>query len=71
MQVIENAFVVCRSLGENNVVVVEDGNTGIEISLQNQKQIDVELGMEGRMIYKEGTVNQLVSFDPIMIEELV
>ena len=70
MLVIENAIIVCRSLGENNVVVVEDLNSGIEISLQNQKQIEVELGMEGRMIYKAGTVNQLVSFEPIMVEEL-
>jgi hypothetical protein len=67
MLVIENAHVVCRSLGEKNVVVVENTNTGENVTLHNSKGIELELGMEGRLIYNEGT---LVSFEPAMVEEL-
>lgn len=71
MLVIENAHVVGRSMGENNLIIVEVENTGMYMGLQNPKGIDVELGMEGRLIYKEGPFCQLVSFEPIMAEELV
>jgi len=71
MQVAENVVVVCRSLGEKNMVVVENENLGIILNLENPKGIEVELGMEGRVIYKEGENNQLVSFEPVMVEELV
>jgi len=71
MQVIENAIVVGRSVGEKNVVVIENENLGFKMSFENPKGIEVELGTEGRVIYKEGASNQLVSFEPIMIEELV
>jgi len=71
MLVIENAHVICRSFGENNVIIVENVNTGENLTLQNPKEIDMELGMEGRLIYKEAPVCQLVSFEPIMVEELV
>ncbi|HEY4785813.1 MAG TPA: hypothetical protein VIH57_07180 [Bacteroidales bacterium] len=70
MQVIENAVVISRSQGEHNVVIVEDVNSGVEISLQNPKGIEVELGLEGKVIYKAETVNQLLSFEPVLIEEL-
>jgi len=71
MQVIENVVVVCRSFGEKNVMIVENENLGIQMSLENPKGIEVELGTEGKVIYKEGSTNQLVSFEPIMVEELV
>ena len=70
MQVIENASVVCRSLGEKNLVIVENENLGVRISLENTKGIEVELGMEGRVIYNRATY-QMVSFEPVMAEELV
>ena len=70
MQVIENAVVVGRSFGEKNVVIVENEILGLTMSLENIKEIEMELGMEGRMIYKEGTTNQLLSFEPVMVEEL-
>ena len=70
MQVIENASVVCRSLGEKNLVIVENENLGVRISLENTKGIEVELGMEGRVIYN-GATCQMVSFEPAMAEELV
>jgi hypothetical protein len=71
MLVIENANVVSRSFGDHNVVIVENENTGMKLRLQNPKAIDLELGIEGRLIYKEEPVCQLVSFEPMMVEELV
>jgi hypothetical protein len=71
MQVIENATVICRSMGEKNICIVQNENTGVEIALQNGKGIELELGMEGRFIYNELSSNQLVSFEPVMAEELV
>jgi hypothetical protein len=71
MLVIENAHVICRAFGENNVIIVENENIGMNLTLHNPKGIDAELGMEGRLIYKEGPVCQLVSFEPSMVEELV
>jgi hypothetical protein len=71
MQVIENASIVCRSMGENNVIIVENENTGKRISLQNPKGLELELGMEGRLVFKEEPVLHLVSFELVMEEELV
>ena len=71
MQVIENASIVCRSIGENNVIIVENENTGKKISLQNPKGLELELGMEGRLIFNEEPVLHLVSFELVMEEELV
>jgi hypothetical protein len=71
MQVIENVSVLCRSLGENNVVVVRDENTGNELTLINTNGIEVELGVEGRITFKNEAVKQLVSFEPILVEELL
>lgn len=70
MQVIENAVVVGRSAGDKNLVIVENEMLGLTISLENLKGIELELGMEGRVIYKEGSSNQLLSFEPMMVEEL-
>jgi hypothetical protein len=69
MQVIENATIVCRSMGEKNIVVLENENTGVSYTLENVKGIELELGFEGRVIYNE-TSNQLISFEPVMQEEL-
>jgi len=71
MQVIENAVVVGRSIGEKNVVIIENETIGFKMSFENPKGIEVELGTEGRVIYKEGAANQLISFEPVMVEELV
>ena len=71
MQVIENARIVCRSIGENNVIIVENENTGQTISLQNPKGLVLDLGLEGRIIFKDEPVMQLLSFEPVMEEELV
>lgn len=69
MQVIENATIVCRSFGEKNIVVLENETTGETFTLENVKGIELELGFEGRVIYNE-TSNQLLSFEPVMAEEL-
>ncbi len=71
MQVIENATIVCRSIGENNVIIVENENTGKRITLQNPLGLELELGMEGRLVFKEEPVLHLVSFELVMEEELV
>lgn len=71
MQVVENAVVVCRSRGEKDVCIVENVNTGEQISLVNTKGIDLKAGMEGEVVYLEGEVNQLESFEAVMEEELV
>jgi hypothetical protein len=71
MQVIENASIVCRSIGENNVIIVENENTGRKIFLQNPKGLNFELGMEGRLVFKEEPLLHVVSFERVMEEELV
>ncbi len=68
MHVIENAVVVGRSTGEKNVVIVENEVLGLTMRLENIKEIEVELGMEGRVIYN--ATSQLLSFEPVMVEEL-
>jgi hypothetical protein len=70
MQEIENATIVCHSTGENNVIVVKDETTGKTISLLNHKGLELELGMEGRMLFREEPVKQLVNFELILKEEL-
>jgi len=71
MQVIENVSVICLSTGENNVVVVRNENNGHEFTLINTNGIEIELGMEGRIIFKNDAVKQLISFEPVMVEELL
>jgi hypothetical protein len=68
MQVIENASIVCLSVGENNVIVVENELNGEKITLRYNTGAELELGMEGRLQFKDGL---MVSFEPIMVEELV
>jgi hypothetical protein len=70
MQVLENAFVAGCSLGEKSLVIVENENSGVQLTLENTKGVEVETGMEGRIIYNEAT-SQLVSFEPALVEELV
>jgi hypothetical protein len=70
MQVIENASIVGRSMGEKNVVIVENENTGRSITLMNPEGIEVELGIECRVMFDSVKMN-LVSFEPVMEEELV
>lgn len=70
MRVIENATVVGRSNGENNVIVVRNENTGKKVSLINLKGFDLELGAEGSVKYLKGSVNHIISFEPALVEEL-
>ncbi|MDP4208366.1 MAG: hypothetical protein Q8928_06075 [Bacteroidota bacterium] len=67
MKVIENASVVCISKGDSNIVVIMDENTGKTITLQDPKEMVVALGLEGILVYEE---TQVVSFEPVMEEEL-
>jgi hypothetical protein len=72
MQFVENVTVVGRSMGENNVVIVRDENSGEEFSLINPKGMEIELGMEGNItVITEGSKKMLESFEPVMEEELV
>ncbi len=70
MQVIENASIVCRSIGEKDIYIVQNENTGECITLQNLQGIELELGMEGRIVYNNLTEAQLLSFEPVMEEEM-
>lgn len=69
MRVIENATVIGRSFGENNVVVVLNENTGKKVNMLDLKGFDLELGTEGRIEYLRGSVNHLIQFEPAMVEE--
>lgn len=71
MQVIENASIVGHSFGENNVIVFENAVSGETYSLKNPNGFDFEMGIEGKLIFVEEPVMQLVSFEPVMAEELV
>ena len=68
MNVIENASIICHSRGEKDVYTVKNENTGIIVSLENEAGLDLELGMEGSVVYNG---NLLVSFEPTMVNELV
>ena len=67
MKVIENALVVGRSIGDNNVYVIQNENTGTTITLHSSNDMGLELGMEGAVIYNG---QQIVSFEPALVEEL-
>jgi hypothetical protein len=69
MRVIENATVVGRSLGENNVYVVKNENTGKKVRVIDLKGFGLEMGTEGRVEYLRGSVNHLISYEPAMVEE--
>lgn len=70
MHVIENATVICRSLGENNVYVVENENTGKKVKIVDLKGFDLEIGTEGRIEYLKGETNHIISYEPALVEEL-
>jgi hypothetical protein len=69
MRVIENATVIGRSNGENNVIVVMNEITGKKVKLVDLKGFDLELGAEGRMEYLKGDVNHIIQFEPVLVEE--
>lgn len=69
MRVIENATVIGRSYGENNVVIVLNENTGKKVSMVDLKGFDLEMGSEGRVEYLKGSVNHILQFEPAMVEE--
>ncbi len=69
MRVIENATVIGRSNGENNVIVVLNENTGRKVKMINLKGFDLELGAEGRIQYLKGSVNHIIQFETEMAEE--
>ena len=71
MNVIENASVVCRSAGEKNVCIIMDEVTGKTVRLENVAGVELELGMEGTVSYKAQPFAQILSFEPVMQEELV
>jgi hypothetical protein len=70
MRVIENATVIGRSYGENNVVVVLNETTGKKVKLVDLKGFGLELGAEGRIEFLKGSVNHLIQFETAMVEEL-
>lgn len=70
MRVIENATVIGRSYGENNVILVLNENTGKKVKLVDLKGFELQLGIEGRIQYLKGAVNHIIQFEPALVEEL-
>jgi hypothetical protein len=71
MKVIENASIVCHSIGDHDMYIVMDELTGKTVRLQNPKRFDLELGLQGIVSYKQEPVMHLVNFELVMEEELV
>jgi tRNA(Phe) wybutosine-synthesizing methylase Tyw3 len=70
MQEIENAIIVGHSTGERNIIIVKNEATGKIVKMENPKGLEIELGMEGFIMFTEEPVMQLISFEPTMVEEL-
>ena len=70
MRVIENATVIGRSYGENNVILVLNENTGKKVKMVDLKGFELELGIEGKIQYLKGSVNHIIQFEPAIVEEL-
>jgi hypothetical protein len=71
MNVIENVTIVGRTIGENDLYVLMNENTGKTFSLLNVRGLDLELGLEGTVMIEEMPVKHIVSFEPALVEELV
>lgn len=69
MRVIENATVIGRSNGENSVITVMNEITGKMVKMVDLKGFDLELGAEGSVQYLKGSVNHIIEFEPVMVEE--
>jgi hypothetical protein len=70
MRVIENVSIVGRVMGENDVCIVMNEVTGETMRLLNPKGLDLELGLEGVVYYKDQPDAQLVNFETIAEEVL-
>jgi hypothetical protein len=64
MHVIENAVIVGRSIGENDVYIINNMITGGNSTIHNLNGIALELGQEGTLTYKKDAVNNFISFEP-------
>ena len=64
MHVIESAVVVGRSIGENDVYIINNPLTGGNSTIHNPNGVALELGQEGTLTYKKEAVNHFVSFEP-------
>jgi hypothetical protein len=69
MQVFKNATIVGRSQGDNNVIVVMNEETGNTVTLRNPNGLDLEIGAEGTVEFDTMSA-QLISFEPVMVEEM-
>jgi hypothetical protein len=68
MQIEVKAIVVGRSIGENDVYILENINTGKQVSLVSNGT-EIELGTEGEFMYSQGQVNKMINFEPVTILE--
>jgi hypothetical protein len=69
MQVLENATIVGRSRGENDIIVVLNEINGTTLSLLNPNSLDLEVGSEG-VVEFDALSAQLISFEPAMVEAM-
>jgi hypothetical protein len=70
MQVIENATIVGRTQGDNDLVIVMNETTGKTVTLRNPNGLKLETGFEGTVEFDTLSA-QLISFETIQAEELV
>ncbi|MDP4227578.1 MAG: hypothetical protein Q8907_15450 [Bacteroidota bacterium] len=63
MEVVDNAEVIGRTIGEKDVYLIHDLATGAICSYVNSDGLDIELGMEGKLTYKNVSENEIVSFE--------
>lgn len=69
MQTIENATIVGRTRGDNDLVIVMNEMTGVTFTLSNPNGLALETGMEGSVEF-DGLSAQLISFEAAQVEEL-
>ena len=64
MHLIENASIIGRTIGEQDLYLVQDEITGRIITLVNANNMELETGAEGIISWEEGDKNVLAGFEP-------
>jgi len=64
MHLIENASIIGRTIGEQDLYLVQDETTGRIITLVNANNLELVTGAEGLVSYETGTENVLIGFEP-------
>jgi hypothetical protein len=70
MEVIENATIVGRTQGDNDLVIVKNEMTGKIVTLRNPNGLELKTGYEGTVEF-DALSAQLISFEAAKVEEFV